>query len=148
MQRGYAPPGVLHKAGGVPRAKRPCSDGVDLVPSPTPSCCHSLTGSSSASWIGFGVLYCDSAGMSVAGVGDVNADGLADVAVGAPQSCSDAANPGGVVYVVHGSRGLRGGSLPAVVRRGGCGSTGSRTTASATGSPGRAITTATVTTTC
>jgi hypothetical protein len=67
----------------------------------------------------FDGVGCDSAGASVAGAGDVNADGLADVAIGAPQDCHPGRHPGGVIYVVHGSRRLRGGALPTVVRRAG-----------------------------
>ncbi|MFH1468367.1 MAG: hypothetical protein ABIO70_28520, partial [Pseudomonadota bacterium] len=52
----------------------------------------------------------DAAGSAVAGVGDVDGDGLDDVAIGAPGS-DQAAADSGMVYLVHGGAGLAGGSL-------------------------------------
>ncbi|MBI4592013.1 FG-GAP repeat protein, partial [Candidatus Uhrbacteria bacterium] len=49
-----------------------------------------------------GESYNDNAGWSVAGVGDVNGDGVDDLAVGAPSS-DDAATDAGSVYVLFGS---------------------------------------------
>jgi FG-GAP repeat/RTX calcium-binding nonapeptide repeat (4 copies) len=48
-----------------------------------------------------GVGLCDDAGSSVAGAGDVNGDGLADVAVGEPDNCNFE-RTGGFVHVVFG----------------------------------------------
>jgi hypothetical protein len=46
----------------------------------------------------------DGAGTSVAGIGDVNGDGLADVAVGAPFSSWNGRTDNGSVYVLYGRR--------------------------------------------
>ncbi len=53
----------------------------------------------------------ESAGRAVAGVGDVNADGVADVAVGAPEADVRGAGGQGQTYVVYG----RAGGFPPVV---------------------------------
>jgi hypothetical protein len=46
----------------------------------------------------------DAAGTAVAGIGDVNGDGLSDVAVGAPNSSFNGRTDNGSVYVVYGQR--------------------------------------------
>ena len=52
-----------------------------------------------------GVSPDDQTGAATAGVGDFNADGLADVAVGAPFADSLSRNSAGAVYVAYGRRG-------------------------------------------
>jgi FG-GAP repeat len=60
----------------------------------------------------------DHAGLSVAGVGDMNRDGLADVAVAALDANASGRRDSGAAYVVFGKRGSRGVDLAKLGRRG------------------------------